>query len=269
MIIAITLAVLFYFGACIGSFLNVVIMRLPHNQTLMGRSYCMHCKRELEAIDLFPLFSYLFLAGKCRTCHKPISPRYFYMELLAGLLTILTYSFFVPFGLVGWLILARALIVVYALIVIFAIDYLHYLVLDSVVLWAAILTAVASGFIDYFSGNFGLHSSLILGLISGIGLALFFLLQYAFSKGRWIGFGDIKLALFLGLAIPFPSIVIMILLAYGLGAVIGIVLILIKAKRFSSEMPFGTFLAVATLISLYYGSSLTEWYLRITGLRNL
>jgi leader peptidase (prepilin peptidase)/N-methyltransferase len=191
------------------------------------------------------------------------------MELVTGLLTILTYSFFVPFSLVGWLILARALIVVYALIVIFSIDYLHYLVLDSVILWAAILTAVASGFIDYFSGNFGLHSSLIVGLISGIGLALFFLLQYALSRGRWIGFGDIKLALFLGLAIPFPGIIVMILLAYGLGAVIGIFLILIKAKHFSSEMPFGTFLAVATLVSLYYGGSLTEWYLRITGLRNL
>jgi prepilin signal peptidase PulO-like enzyme (type II secretory pathway) len=269
MIIVLILAILFYFGACIGSFLNVVIIRLPHKQTLLGRSHCMHCKRELSAIDLFPLFSYLFLGGKCRTCHKTISPRYFYIELLTGLLTILTFSFFVPFNFIGWLVVARALIVVYALIVIFAIDYEHYLILDSVVLWAAILTAILSGIIDYSSGSFGLHSSLVLGLISGIALALFFWLQYIFSKGRWIGFGDIKLALFLGLAVPFPDIIVMVLLAYGIGAIVGIILILAKNKKFSSEVPFGTFLAIAALISLYYGPSLTDWYLRITGLRYL
>jgi leader peptidase (prepilin peptidase)/N-methyltransferase len=260
-----TLLFLFYFGACIGSFLNVVTMRLPHGESMNGRSHCPHCGHTLSFLELFPLFSYIGLQGKCRKCKAPIHRRYFYLEVLTGLLTVLTYSFFPVTGTYSLLEFARALVIVYALIPIFLIDFEHYLVLDSVLFWASIITAALSGGLDFLSGNTGFHSTLLLGLISGVAIALFFLLQYAISKGTWIGLGDVKLGIFLGLATPYPSAIATLLLAYGIGAVAGIILLVLRQKNLSSAVPFGTFLALGCLLSLYYGEYLSGLYLHAIG----
>jgi prepilin signal peptidase PulO-like enzyme (type II secretory pathway) len=262
-----TLLFLFYFGCCIGSFLNVVTMRLPHGESLNGRSHCPHCGHTLGFFELFPLFSYLALRGKCKNCKAPIHRRYVYLEVFTGLLTVLTYSFFPAHDAYTSLVLARALVIVYALIPIFLIDLEHYLILDSVLFWAVILTAVCSGGLDYLSGSTGLHSSLLVGLISGAAISLFFLLQYALSKGTWIGLGDVKFGIFLGLATPYPSAIATLLLAYGIGAVVGIVLLAARRKQFSSQVPFGTFLALGSLLSLYYGKSLSTLYLHAIGIK--
>lgn len=264
--LVLTLLALFYFGACVGSFLNVVTLRLPKGESMNGRSHCPHCGHKLGFFELFPLFSFLFLRGKCKNCAATIHRRYFYIEVLTGLLTILTYSFFPAYNFYQILYLAHALIIVYALVPIFLIDLEHYLVLDSVIFWSAILTAGCSGGLDYLSGNYGLHSILINGLLSGIILSTFFLLQYFLSRGKWIGLGDVKLAIFLGIATPYPSIVATILLAYAIGAVVGIFMLASKRKHLTSSVPFGTFLSVACLISLYYGDWLSGLYLHAIGI---
>lgn len=264
--LVVLLLVLFYFGACIGSFLNVVTMRLPHGESLNGRSHCTYCGHTLRFFELFPIFSYLALRGKCRDCGKPIHRRYVYLEVLTGLLTVLTYSFFPAYDGYTTLELIRALIIVYALIPIFLIDFEHYVVLDSVLFWAAILTAACSGGLDYMAGRTGLHSLLLTGLLTGAGIAIFFLLQYVLSRGTWIGLGDVKLGIFLGLATPFPSAIATLLLAYALGAVVGIILLALRRKQLSSAVPFGTFLALGCLLSLYYGNHLSAWYLHAIGI---
>lgn len=259
------LLVLFYFGACIGSFLNVVTLRLPHGESLNGRSHCPHCDHTLGFFELFPIFSYLVLRGKCSKCGVTIHRRYFYAEVMTGLLTILTYSFFPVYDKYTLLALVRALIIVYALIPIFMIDFEHYLILDTVIFWAAILTAACSGGLDYLAGRTGLHSLLLSGILTGAVIAAFFLLQYGISRGTWIGLGDVKFGIFLGLATPYPSAITTILLAYGLGAIVGIVLLLFRRKHFSSALPFGTFLALGCLLSLYYGNHLSALYLHAIG----
>ncbi len=264
--LALLLVALFYFGACIGSFLNVIVLRLPHGESLNGRSHCPHCGHTLQFFELFPLFSFLVLRAKCRKCGAKINRRYFYMELAVGLLTILTYSFFPVYDKYTLLELVRSLIIVYALVPIFLIDFEHYLVLDVVLFWAAILTAACSGGLDYLAGNTGLHSLLLNGLLSGAIIALFFLLQYAVSRGKWIGLGDVKLGIFLGIATPYPSAVATLLLAYGIGALVGILLLVIRRKHLSSAMPFGTFLAIGSLISLYYGQHISLVYLHAIGI---
>ena len=256
------------FGACIGSFLNVVVLRLPNSQSLNGFSHCPNCHKRLGFFDLFPIFSFIFLRGKCRYCKKTISRRYFYVEVITALLTLITYLIFPFYNLYTCIYFVRALIILYVLISVFIIDYEHFVILDNIILLGSILLVLCSGALDILSSNlFSWRSSLLVGLLSSLGLALFFLAQYILSKGTWIGLGDVKFAIFLGLATPFPSVIATILLAYFIGAFVGIALILVKGAKLKSAVPFGTFLSVACLTALYYGYPLIQWYLRITGLK--
>lgn len=251
------------FGACIGSFLNVVILRLPLGQPLTGRSHCVSCKRQLTAVDLVPVVSWIALRGTCRTCKQSVSRRYFYVELFTAAITVVAYSFVIPHSANGWLILARDLAAIYVLIVVFMIDLEHFLILDSVLLWGGGIVALLSAIVDYRNGS----SLLALGLIAGICAAAFFGLQYALSRGAWIGLGDVKFAVVIGLIAGFPGTLVALLLAYGIGAVVGLFLILFDGKRMSSEVPFGTFLSVGCLVAMFYGVQLSNWYLHVTGLK--
>jgi prepilin signal peptidase PulO-like enzyme (type II secretory pathway) len=258
----------FIFGASIGSFLNVVILRLPDGKTLNGFSHCPNCNHRLGFFDLFPILSFVFLLGKCRYCKKTISRRYFYIELITALLTLITYLIFPFYNFYTLIYFLRALLVLYVLISVFIIDYEHFIILDNIILFGSVSVAVCSFVLDLVSSTmFTWRSSLIVGLLSGLGLAIFFYIQYLLSKGRWIGLGDVKFALFLGLATPFPFIIATILLAYFIGAFTGIVLIVGKGAKLKSELPFGTFLSVACLLALYYGYPLMQWYFRMIGLK--
>ncbi len=248
----------FIFGTLIGSFLNVLILRLPKNETLMGRSHCMHCKHELSAGDLIPIFSYLSLKGKCRYCGKSISTRYFRIEIITGLLFAFAYLLFVPTSYLEILFLFKAWIASSVLLVIFMIDYEHYLILDKVVVPSTLILL----FVNLLIGP---HLALT-GVLAGLGLFIFFGLLYWISQGRWMGFGDVKLTFLLGQITPGFLILINVLLAFGIGAVISIGFLLFKAKNLKSELPFGTFLSLSTFITFYLGSVLLYWYINVIGL---
>jgi len=238
---------IFIFGLAIGSFLNVVIFRLGTNESiLVGRSHCPKCGAILKWYDLIPALSFLIQKGKCRYCEKKISFQYPIVEIITGFLFILILS---KFGLDS-LITYYLLLISCFLIVIFVYDLKNYLILDKIVFPAIIIVL----FYQILMGNF-LNPFLSALLASG-----FFLSLVLISKGKWMGMGDVKFAILMGLILGWPNILLALFLSFFSGAIIGIVLILFNKKGFKSQIPFGPFLVGSTILIMLYGEYLNIWY---------
>ncbi len=248
----------FVFGAIIGSFLNAVLWRLRTKESfIFGRSYCPHCRHELAAVDLVPIVSYLLLGGKCRYCKKTISPSYLAVELTMGALFLLAALSVLPAGIPVDLSLALPRLLLYwyligVFVLVFVFDLRYMMILRSVTLPAAALAALA---------NLALGMNifaLILAAAVGCG---FFYLQLVLSKGRWIGGGDVWLGLLMGAALGWPGVLVALFLAYVSGAVFGLALLAMRKKTLQSQLPFGTFLSAAAVLTLLYGERIVAWYL--------
>jgi len=249
---------IFIFGLCIGSFLNAVIWRLHRKESFFkGRSYCPKCRHSLGARDLIPLLSFLLLKGKCRYCKEKISRQYPVIELATGLLFCLVYwqgleyrdiLHLTPYTLY----LLRDWFFIAVLVVIFVYDLKYYLILDKVTIPAIVLAFIVNLLLKIPFTNL---------LLGGIIVSGFFLLQFLVSRGKWIGGGDIRLGFLMGVMLGWPKAIVALFLAYIIGALIGVILIILKKKTWKSEIPFGTFLAVGTVITLLYGEYLLEWYM--------
>lgn len=251
-------------GLIIGSFLNAAIWRLYKGKSLaIDRSICPSCHHVLAPLDLIPVLSYIFLAGRCRYCGKKISVQYPLVESLTALSFVLVganFHFQVSEPLVF------ALIATSFLILIAVFDLKYYLILDKVVIPAVILALLQTIYLTLsYHGSF-LHSPFVGGIMGVVIVSGFFGLQYLFSHGTWIGFGDVKLGLFLGLLFGVGQGLMLLLLAYMTGAVVGIGLIVVGKKHLSSKLPFGTFLGFCGIIMLVYGNQILNWYLRLIGL---
>jgi len=258
---------IFILGLVVGSFLNVVIFRLKKGQSIFKkRSHCLFCKRQLTWRELFPIFSFIFQKRKCLGCGKKISWQYPLVEFFTGLLFLLGFIFSNPDGLaLSWqfpyLIYNLFLWIVFCfLIVIFVYDLKHYLVADEVVYPAIIITLIFDAYVWIASGQFSFfYSAIIAGLIAGG----FFLAIILISKGKWMGMGDVKIGILMGLILGLPQIFIALFLAFLFGAMVSIVLLALKKKKLKSEIPFGPFLVFATMISLFFGDVLINWYLEL------
>jgi len=264
--------IIFLFGLVIGSFLNCVIFRLEKGESfLKGRSYCPNCRHQLSWQDLVPVFSLLFLRKKCRYCQKPISWQYPLVEIITGIIFVLI---FWKLGLMNYLGFGIRnlefiyyLIISSLLIVIFVYDLKYYIIPDGVVFSAiGIVFLYNLGFMiwnlfGHWSLGFGILNPLINPLLSAIFASLFFLVIFLVSRGKWMGFGDVKLAFFMGLFLGFPKILTALFLAFFIGAIIGVCLIIFGKKKFSSEVPFGPFLVMGTFLALLFGEKLINWYL--------
>lgn len=250
------------FGLIVGSFLNVVINRLKLKESLGGRSHCPHCKKELKAIHLVPLLSFVWLGGKCAYCKKPISPQYALVEggtALTFAFVQMQFGFFTPDTVFLWVITAM-------LIVIGVYDFKHFIIPDKIVFPGI---AVALLYVLYKDFSAGCMVSWDCATVSGlVGVAIiagFFLSQYIVSQGRWIGFGDVKLGIMLGLVAGFIDSLVLLMIAYMSGAFVGIILIGLGKKSYSSKMPFGTFLVAAGIITAIWGSHIANWYITLLG----
>ncbi|MDP2735895.1 MAG: prepilin peptidase [bacterium] len=247
----------FLAGLVIGSFLNAAIYRLEQGESVLkGRSYCPHCRHTLAWYDLVPLLSFVFLQGRCRHCAKKISLQYPLVELASGILFVA--AFFTLSGgeaLAGFSGAAQVayLWTVFSLLLfVFVYDLKHFIIPDVAVYPAAALALLWQA---------TLGGSLLPVLLSALGAAMFFYAIHAFSKGAWMGLGDAKLALFMGLFLGFPGILTALFLAFLAGAAVGVTLIMLKKKGMRSEVPFGPFLVLGTLAALFWGNELVDFYL--------
>lgn len=252
----------FIFGACIGSFLNVVIWRLPREEKLNGRSECPNCHHQLAWYDLIPVFSYLFLRGRCRYCQTKISPRYWMIELITASLFALATVVFFPTQNLDYILLLKLFFVIAVCIAVFVIDLEHYLILDKVIFPAIAGVLLFNLALDLFSHHrlLQLSSLTMSGLLAAAIAGIFFWLLWAISKGRWMGFGDVKFAVLMGLILGFPVIFIGLFLSFILGSLVGLPLVILGKKGLSSQIPFGTFLTISTIIALFWGNALWQWY---------
>jgi len=252
------LIIIFIFGLCIGSFISCLIWRLHEKKTVLGRSMCPKCKHKISWYDNIPLFSFIWLQGKCRHCKKKISWQYPVVEFITGVLFIIAWYLHIDldFSLftVHSLLLFRDWIFIFILVIIFIYDLRWYLILDIITVPAMIIALAFNLYLGYSWQN------LLLAVVIGGG---FFLLQYIASRGKWIGGGDVRLGVLMGLMLGYPNIIISLMLAYIFGSIIGIMLLIIGKKKMSSEIPFGTFLSIATIITLFWGVEISGWYLSL------
>jgi len=252
------IVLIFLFGLIIGSFLNYVIYRLSVEgysflkdfTNLKSRSYCPNCKHILDWKDLFPVFSSIFLRGKCRYCKEKISWQYPLVEIFTALLFVLIYN-----QKLGFVDMAFMFYIACVLIIIFAFDLKHYLIPDKILFPAILIT------FTYRLFQFGLINNFFNYLLGAILGSLFFLIVYLVSNGVWMGFGDVKLAILLGLILGFPIIIVGLFLAFFVGAIIGLIIIFSGKKSLKSEVPFAPFLITGTFIAMFWGQNIINWYL--------
>lgn len=246
----------FILGAIFGSFVNCMVYRIKNKKTILGRSFCPHCKHELSFLDLFPLFSYLLLGCRCRYCKKMISFQYFLVELVTAIIFAFgCYFYFGSFFATSFMSLMSYvfyLIMSLFLIFIFIYDFKYYLVLDEI---------IYPGIVIAFLFNLALGLSLWNLLLAGFIGFSFFALQYFLSKGKWVGGGDMFIGLFMGFVLGFPNILVAIFLAYFVGGIVAMFLLLFKGKKLSNKIPLGPFLTFATLLVYLYGKDILDWYL--------
>lgn len=247
-------------GLFTGSFLNVCIDRLPRGQSIINPpSHCSACNHKLAILDLVPLFSYLWLRGRCRYCQAPIPLRLPIVEGVTGLLFALLYW---KFGL--GLELVISLIYACLLIVIFVIDLENQLVLDKITYPSMALALALSffwpglGVISALGGGAlgRLVSSLAGGALGLVAMALPFIIYR-----RGMGMGDIKLGALVGLMTGFPLVLIAVLLSWITGGLVAAILLALKIKKRKDPIPFATFLAVSAMVTLLWGQVIWQWYL--------
>lgn len=233
-------------GAMVGSFLNVVVLRTAaHRSFVAGRSRCSHCGRTLSWYELIPVGSFVLLGGKCRTCKKTLSVQYLLVEVVTATAFALVWMRF------GWSLMTVAAWLVTSILIIIAVyDARWSLIPDSftMALAVAAISVLVLGSIDI--------PSTILGIAVGAGL---FTLQYALSRGAWVGSGDILLGGVLGLLLGWRLMLGALGVSYILGAITTMPLLLRGGGK--RMIPFGPFLALGSWVVWLWGAELWQWYL--------
>lgn len=258
---------LFALGACIGSFLNVVIYRSARGESwVAGRSHCESCKKQIAWYDNIPLLSYAVLSGRCRHCKASLSISHPVVESLMGLLFIWWYvvgSFFFKLTQQPFVLLQPLfwLLVGILLISIVIIDYLYLIISDTAVVLLTFLVVL------YRFSLVGAGIMRLVDLLTAVSAmaasVLFFWLLWYFTKGKGMGFGDVKLALPLGLLVGWPDVLVWLFSSFFIGALVGVVLILTKKAAFGKPIPFGPFLIIGAAVSLIWGDQLIGWYVTL------
>lgn len=247
---------IFFFGMIWGSFLNAWEWRMRHNKHIAsGRSACRDCNTQLKWYDNIPLVSFVLLRGKCRVCNAAISPQYPIVEVTVGFLFILVaWVHSVP-AVADVGLFLRDIFLVFMLSYIFIYDLKYQEIPDQISLSTSAVLAIGGLVFGWLTWQ-----SMTIGALIGAG---FFLLQYVVSRGKWIGGGDIRLGLLMGVALGWPLTVVALFLAYVGGAVLSIPLVLARKKEMASAVPFGTYLTVATIVALWWGNDIMRWYMEL------
>ena len=258
---------LFFLGACIGSFLNVVIYRNTMGESwVSGRSHCESCKKRIGWYDNIPLISYLVLRGKCRSCKTRLSLSHPVVEGLMGLLFVwwylvgslffqLTQQPFVFLQPLFWLVVGILLLFI------LIIDYRYLIISDTAVVVLTFLVIVYR--ISLVLAGIMRYQDLLTAIMGMAASVLFFWLLWFFTKGRGLGFGDVKLAVPLSLLVGWPDMLVWLFSSFCLGAVVGVTLIFFGKAKLGKPIPFGPFLIIGSVLSLIWGNQLISWYVTL------
>lgn len=250
-----TLIAIFIFGLLIGSFLNVCIWRMPRDMSVIVpyRSFCPQCNTQLTALENIPVLSWIFLRGRCKTCHNPISGRYPLVEIISAVFAALSYLQF-DFTVTALIIYFYSA----ALIVITFIDLDFKIIPDEISLSGIVIGLIIGTVNQYFPGLFSLpvsQSALssLLGVVAGAGVPLaIFYGYYLCTKKEGIGMGDVKLLGLIGALFGWQAAVATIFIGSFFGAIFGIGLMIFGRAGRNTEIPFGPWLALGALLHLFY-----------------
>lgn len=235
-------------GLSIGSFLNVLISRVPAGKSISGRSQCPQCHAAIRWYDLMPLLSFFFLQGKCRSCARGIPWRYPVVELITA--AVFGALFFVyKETITSELVFLWGVSV--GLIVLAGCDFEEFILPDGILIS---LTVFILGFKSIFA-----PTDLVSMCVTGFLLALGFGILFIASRGAWLGLGDVKLALVVGLALSFPLSLLATLIAIWSASIVGVSLVLMRRASLKSALPFGTFLSLASIIAIIFHNELIKF----------
>ncbi len=256
--------IVFVFGTIIGSFLNVCILRLPDSRSIItGPSSCPGCGARLRPIDLVPVFSYIFLRGKCRYCGSKISAQYPIVEALTGALFLLLYIKFLYIAPEFICTVPVYAALISALIVLTVIDWRHMIIPDGLIIFILVVGVIQlvaelidaslfeNGWLDYVIGFFAGGLPLLL-------IALF--CSYVLKKEAFGG-GDIKLMAAAGLVIGWKFVITSYIIGIVTGAVFSVILLSTGKKKRGDVIPFGPFLSLGIAASMFFGNELINWYM--------
>lgn len=236
----------FVLGLAIGSFLNVLIDRLPRGQDVIrGRSHCDHCKKKLRWFELIPVFSYLIQGGRCLRCHRKLSFQYPLIELITAFGTVMMVSTFSSIGM-----LIGSLLLFYCGLVLLVADLKYYMLPDSMIVGCAI----GSLFILFASPISA--QQLMIRAAAGLAAGFLFWIIWRVTKGRGMGFGDVKLAGVIGWLFGYPGTILALYLAFLTGATVGVILMVAGKKTLKSRIPFGPFLILASFVTYVWHNAL-------------
>jgi leader peptidase (prepilin peptidase) / N-methyltransferase len=247
----IILIYIFILDTCIGSFLNICIYRIPKEESIATPpSHCGSCGTTLKALDLIPILSYLFLRGRCRYCGEKISFRYPFIELITGVLVTAVYM---NYGL-------NFMFIKYSILIIFLI-LIGMIDLDTTdVYFKTTLTGIMLGIVFLIFGyylGYGIMD-FILGAALGGGTIIAIILL---TKG--MGFGDAEICILVGLFLGFKLTLLMLFISFVAGGLIGVLLILFKIKSRKDYIPFGPFIALGAIATVFFGDKIIQWYILI------
>lgn len=262
-------------GLCLGSFINALVWRLKENSRkskvesrklsiFTGRSICPKCHHELAWYDLVPVFSWLYLRRRCRYCKIPISIQYPIVELATAAVFVLSYIYWPQQLHGGQLVLFITWLASSVGLMALLVYDLKWMLLPNGIIYPTLLIAVA-GKLAYLIGYepHKLHSTGLWALSVLVASGVFWLL-YMVSKGKWIGYGDVRLGLITGTLLQTPlKSLLMIFLASVIGCLAILPLISAGKRQLSAKIPYGPFLITATFVCLLFGDSLIDWYKRV------
>jgi leader peptidase (prepilin peptidase)/N-methyltransferase len=254
MINVLIVGLVFMFGMCIGSFLNVCIHRLPSSMSIINpsRSFCPQCNSAIQFYDNIPVFSYLWLKGRCRNCKASISLRYPLVELMAGILAIaILFMFGLTLeGVVYFVFISSLLVITF-------IDIDHKIIPDIITLPGIPIGLAASFVLPDMT-----FKSSLLGLLVGGGSLLLVAWTYSLiTQKEGLGGGDIKLLGMIGTFIGWKGVIFTIFAASLTGTLVGIIVMLLKGKNLKFAIPFGPFLSIGAMSYVFFGEKVFFWYL--------
>lgn len=250
----------FFFGACVGSFLNVCIYRIPRDESvIVPRSHCPNCNTMIAWYDNLPVLSYFILGAKCRHCRQVIIPRYVLVEILVAFLFSMVWF---RYGIdlrtpIYWLMVAGLVLGTF-------VDFEHMIIPDRVSIGGIIIGLGLSLLVPSLHGQTQMLDGLVDGLIgAGAGFGILWFVgvagKFIFKKDA-MGFGDVKLLGAIGAFLGWQAVLFTIMLSSFVGATVGVTLILLKFKELQSRIPYGPYLALGAIVWMLWGYQWWDLY---------